>query len=250
MIKVSIITVCFNSIQTIEQTIESVICQDYADIEYIIIDGGSTDGTLDVIKRYDNYVDKFISEDDKGMYDALNKGIEISNGEIIGILNSDDTYSNKTILSSVANTFNKYNVALIWGNAVFVNAKMKIRRTYSGANISPSHFSFGIMPPHPSVFIKKCCYEQYGNFDIKYKIAADYDLLLRLLILNNCSFRYCPEISVYMKIGGISNRSLKNIVKLNKEIYQIHLSNHVPISIFNLLIKVPKRLLEIIKRPF
>jgi len=249
LIKVSIITVCFNSEKTIKDTIKSVIGQDYPEIEYIIVDGGSQDNTLSIIESYHRSITKIISEEDRGMYDALNKGIKNSNGQIIGILNSDDTFSDKTVISSIVNSFVTSKVDLIWGDVIFVDKKMKVRRVYSGADISPLSFNWGIMPPHPSVFVKKDCYEKFGYFNIKYKIASDYDLLFRFLTLNNLKYLYLPKVLVKMKIGGASNSSISSILKLNKEIYKIHRANGVPISVIHLIKKVPRRILELIKRP-
>ena len=248
-LKVSIITVCFNSEKTIRDTIESVINQNYSEIEYIIVDGKSKDKTLSTIKSYHKSIKKVISEKDHGMYDALNKGIRAASGDLIGILNSDDRYSDENVISSIVRVFTNNQINIAWGDVAFIDKKNKVKRLYSGGDISPSSFNNGIMPPHPSVFIKKNCYEKFGYFNTKYRIAADYDLLLRFLKLNNLRYFYMPKVLVKMKLGGVSNRSFSNVALLNKEIYEIHKSNGVPISIFNLMKKIPRRIMELVLKP-
>jgi len=249
LLKISIITVCFNSDRTIKETIESVLEQNYANIEYIIIDGGSEDKTISIIESFGTSIYKIISEKDDGYYDALNKGLALVSGGVVGILNSDDVLSDNGIISSIVKSFENNQVDIVWGDVVFIDKKNKVKRLYSGRDISPSSFNNGIMPPHPSVFIKKNCYEKFGYFNTKYRIAADYDLLLRFLKLNNLRYFYMPKVLVKMKLGGVSNRSFSNVALLNKEIYEIHKSNGVPISIFNLMKKIPRRIMELVLKP-
>jgi glycosyltransferase involved in cell wall biosynthesis len=249
LIKVSLITVCYNSEKTIRDTIESVIGQNYPDIEYIIVDGGSQDKTLSIIASYSHLIKKIISEEDNGMYDAMNKGISYASSDIIGILNSDDVFADENVVSNIVEIFIKRKIKVVWGDVAFVDNRNRIRRLYSGDRISRTSFNHGIMPPHPSVFIKKECYDIFGNFNIKYEIASDYDLLLRFLNLNNLKYYYFNKVLVKMKIGGKSNQSIRSIIALNKEIYEIHYSNGIPISIFNLLKKIPRRILELFNKP-
>jgi len=249
LVKVSIITVCYNSEKTIRDTIESVVSQNYSDIEYIIVDGGSKDKTLSIVESYHQSITKIISEEDSGMYDAMNKGINISTGNLIGILNSDDIFADENIVSIIVKIFSQNQVDIIWGDVVFIDKRNRIRRFYSGSGISPSSFDSGIMPPHPAVFIKKDCYENFGYFNIKYKIASDYDLLFRFLKLNDLKYFYLPKVLVKMKLGGASNSSISSIFKLNKEIFKIHHSYGNPISVISLMKKVPRRIFELIKRP-
>jgi glycosyltransferase involved in cell wall biosynthesis len=249
-LKVSLITVCFNSEKTIKRTIESVINQNYSDIEYIIVDGDSKDSTLSIIESYNMYIDKIISEKDLGMYYALNKGIENTSGDIIGIIHSDDIFFDNQVISNVVDVFNYNNKTdIVWGDIVFINNKNKIIRMYSGKKISSESFNYGIMPPHPSVFIKKYCYDEFGIFNTKYRIAADYDLIFRLIKINKIKYSYLPKILVQMNTGGLSNSSFLSILELNKEIYKIHNSSGFPISIFSLIKKIPKRFFELFNRP-
>jgi len=241
--KVSIITVVWNNKETIRDSIDSILSQTYQNIEYIIVDGGSNDGTVDVVKSYGDKIDKFISEADNGIYDALNKGIAISTGDIIGLLHSDDYYPNPNILSIVVEKFKNNDIDMIWGDIIYVNKKGESKRHYSGENIN---FNIGIMPPHPSVFIKKKCYEDFGYYNTDYRIAADYDLLFRFIKLNNLKCIYSNDIIVNMTPGGASNKNIFSSIKLNKEIYQIHKSHNRPISIFSLFKKIPRRISELI----
>ena len=246
--KVSIITVCFNSENTIEKSIISVHNQTYSNIEHIIIDGGSTDKTLNIIEKYDSNIATIVSEPDNGLYHALNKGIELSNGDLIGIMHSDDVFYDEKTLSIIVETVKSKDVDAVWGDVVFIDTKddYKIKRYYRADKISPDSFKKGIMPPHPSIYIKKIYYDKLGVYNLKYRIAADYDLALRFFLLNKLTYAYIPKIIVKMRKGGISNQSILNIIKLNMEIYKIHKANEVPLSIFDLARKIPQRLNEII----
>lgn len=249
--KFSLITVTYNSEDTIKETIESVLSQTHKNIEYIVLDGGSTDRTVEIVSIYGDYLSKFISEPDNGMYDAINKGINLSTGDIIGIINSDDIYYDNTIIQSVNDVFEFGNTDSIWGDVVVVSKKdiHKIVRYYSSKNICPYSFNHGVMPPHPAVFIKRKCYDRFGKFNIEYEIASDYDLLLRFYRINEISYKYMPKVMVKMKAGGKSNKNISSIIKLNAEIYKIHLENGVPISVYSLLRKLPRRFSELINRP-
>ena len=217
--KISIITVAFNSVQTIKDTIESIISQDYNNIEYIIIDGGSTDGTIDVVKQYTNSVVYFCSEADNGIYDGMNKGINAATGDIIGILNSDDFYPNSFIISNVAKSFEKHNCDAVYGDLVYVrsNDVTKITRYWQAGVYSTSKIKNGWMLPHPTFFVKQNIYKRYGLYDTDLKSAADYEMILKLLYKHNISVHYIPMILVNMRTGGESNKSFFNRLKANKE---------------------------------
>ncbi len=217
--KVSIITVCFNSEQTIEDTIQSVIHQDYSKIEYIILDGKSTDKTIDKVKSYGDKIDVFKSESDKGMYDALNKAIDLCTGEIIAILNSDDVYADEKVISDVVNVMVRDKTDAVYADLVYVdkNNLDKVTRIWKSGKYSRNSFLYGWMPPHPTFFVKKEVYEKHGKFNIELVSAADYELMLRLLHKYDVNTSYLPRVIVKMREGGLSNQSLYNRIRANKE---------------------------------
>ncbi|MEN8121865.1 MAG: glycosyltransferase family 2 protein [Bacteroidota bacterium] len=218
---ISIITATYNNEKTIEQTIQSVLKQTYPNIEYIIIDGKSTDETLNIIEKYKNKVSKVVSETDKGMYDALNKGIKIATSEIIGFLHADDFYKDEKVIEKIAEVFKTKNTESVYGDLEYVSSinPDKIIRQWKAEPFSIKELKKGWMPPHPTFFVKREIYKKYGNFNLNYKIAADYDLMLRFLGKHKISTSYLPEVLVKMRWGGKSNRSLANIVQKSKEDY-------------------------------
>ena len=219
MEKISIITVCFNSSNTIEGTIQSVISQNYTNIEYIIVDGLSTDNTLKIVEKYKNKISKLISEKDNGIYYAINKGIAASTGEIVAILHADDFYANENVISDVVGAFEKKNVDAVYGDLQYVDQldTNKIKRNWISKKYNKSNFLKGWMPPHPSFFVKRECYNKYGVFNTVLKSAGDYELMLRFLYKNNCSVDYIPQVLVKMRVGGKSNVSILNRIIANRE---------------------------------
>ena len=218
---ISIITVTYNNQKTVEHTIQSVLNQTYPNIEYIIINGKSTDGTLEKIKKYKNKISKVVSEADQGMYDALNKGIEIATGEVIGFLHADDFYNDKYVIEKIANIFNTQNIDSLYGDLEYVSASNpeKIIRNWKAGQFSIKELKKGWMPPHPTFFVKKEVYTKLGVFNLKFRIAADYDLMLRFLGKHKISTIYLPKVLVKMRWGGTSNRSISNIIQKSKEDY-------------------------------
>lgn len=221
--KISIITVCYNSSLTIQDTIQSVLSQTYFDIEYIVIDGLSDDETVDIIKRYEPQFNgrmRWISEKDKGLYDAMNKGIKIATGDIVGIINSDDFYHREDIIEKVAQAFEDKEVQATFSDVRFVNPDNlnKTIRYYSSKNFSPLKFRFGFMPAHPTFFTYKKYFEEFGYYKTSYKIAADYELLIRFLYVHRLKSRYLPFDFMKMRTGGVSTASVKSNLLLNKEI--------------------------------
>ena len=219
--KISIITCSYNAVNTIEETIRSVLLQKDADIEYIVIDGLSGDGTVDIVKKYSDKIYKFISEKDSGIYNAMNKGIKLAGGDIVGFLNADDVCFNEKIINEVIKVFDNENVDSVYGDLIYVSEdNNKIKRHWKSGNFNINNFKKGWMPPHPSFFVKKDIYEKYGGFNENYKISADYELMVRLLYKNKISTFYLPEILVKMKNGGISNK-ISHTFKRLKEDYDI-----------------------------
>ncbi len=236
--KISIITVCYNSEKTLRKTIESVLNQDYDNIEYIIVDGGSNDKTIEIINEYRENVTKFITEKDEGIYDAINKGILQASGEVLGILNSDDIFYNENTISIIAKYFNEnYILDSIIGDIIFINKKGHKHRHYSALNWTPKKFAWGIMPPHPSFYCKRSLFNRFGLYRIDFKIAADFELLVRFLLINKVSYEYIPEILVQMNLGGISTKSLKSNFLINNEVLRACIINNVNTNIFKLYSK-------------
>jgi glycosyltransferase involved in cell wall biosynthesis len=217
--KVSIITVAYNSATTIAETIDTVLSQDYPHIEYIVIDGLSEDGTQDIVKSYGKKITQFISERDSGLYDAMNKGIALATGEIIGILNSDDLYENNYVITSVVNEFQRTNADAVFGDLYYFKSDNpdKPVRYYRGKNFSKKKIEIGILPPHPTFFVKRSVYDEFGKFDLQFKLASDFDLMTRFLYVHNISFSYLPVTMVRMRLGGISTGNWKRIIQINKE---------------------------------
>ena len=209
----------FNSVETIRDTIKSIISQDYENIEYILIDAGSTDGTLDIIKEYEGYINYFSSEEDDGIYDGMNKGISVASGEVVGILNSDDFYPNSYIVSNVARTFEKRNCDAVYGDLLYVKFydTDKIVRYWQSGNYSVKKIKNGWMLPHPTFFVKREMYEKYGYYNTELKSAADYEMILKLLYKQNINVFYIPMILIKMRMGGKSNASIMNRIRANKE---------------------------------
>ena len=219
MKKISIITVAWNSAETIEDTIKSVVSQSYDQIEYIIIDGGSTDETLDIINRYKDQIDCVVSEPDKGIYDAMNKGVNKATGDVVGILNSDDFYEDADVLKDVMVRFNASDIEALYADLVYVdrNATDKIVRFWNAGEYKEGAFRKGWMPPHPAFFLSKKAYNTFGTYNLELRSAADYELMLRMIHKNGIVPEYLPRVITRMRTGGQSNVSLKNRIKANKE---------------------------------
>ena len=217
--KVSIITVCYNSESTIESTIQSVLNQDYKDIEYILVDGKSTDKTISIIDRYKSRISKLISEKDEGMYFAINKGIKHATGDVVGILNADDFYFNDKIISRIVKEFQSKKTDSVYGDLQYVKKDNpnEIFRHWKSERYTSKLFLKGWMPPHPTFFVKRNCYEKFGAFNTSFSISSDYELMLRFLYKHKISSSYIPEVLVRMRTGGMSNVSLKSRVKANRE---------------------------------
>lgn len=217
--KISIITITYNSAATLEQTIQSVLNQTYRSIEYIIVDGGSTDGTLAIIEKYKDKIHQFVSEKDNGLYDALNKAIAMASGDVIGMLHSDDFYIHDKVIEHYAAVFSKENPDAVYGDLYYVDKDNtdKIIRKWKSGTYRHGAFVNGWMPPHPTFFVKRNVYAAYGTFNPEFKSAADYELMLRFIHLHKIKLAYLPEYTVRMRVGGKSNKSVQNRINANLE---------------------------------
>lgn len=215
--KISIITVTYNSEKTIEDTLKSIQSQTYKNFEHIVIDGASTDGTLNIVRSFSNTI--VSSEPDNGIYDAMNKGLKLVSGDIIGILNSDDFYSSSNVLQLVVDAFCVNNIDSVYGDLQYVsqNNLNKVVRYWKAGRFKRERFLNGWMPPHPTFFVKRKCYQKYGCFDLDFDSAADYELMLRFLFKHQITTDYIPEVLIKMRVGGKSNASLMNRYRANKE---------------------------------
>ncbi|NDW11793.1 glycosyltransferase [Bacteroides sp. 214] len=245
--KISLITVSYNASSTIADTIKSVLAQTYPHIEYIIIDGGSTDSTIEIVKQYEPQFNnrlKWISEKDRGLYDAMNKGIRMATGDVVGIINSDDFYHRNDIIEKVIEAFLNKEVQALYGDVRFVipDNLDKTVRYYSSGIFSPKLFRFGFMPAHPTFFTYRRYFEEFGYYKTDYKIAADYELLIRFLYIHKLKYKYLPLDFMKMRTGGASTASIKSNITLNKEIVRACKENGIwtctPVLLLKYFIKV------------
>jgi glycosyltransferase involved in cell wall biosynthesis len=243
-LKVSIITVSFNSAKTIADTIESVLSQDFSQIEYIIVDGGSSDGTVEIIKQYQDRINHWVSEKDRGMYDAMNKGIALATGDVIGILNSDDVYINTHVVSELIELMQAKRAQVVFADLILVDQDhpQKVLRYYDSSYFHPNKFKYGWMPAHPTVFVKRELYEAVGKFSTTYQIAADYEMLIRILAIQRARYAYLPKPIVRMRSGGASTASLSRNWILNQEIVRACKENGIYSNMAMLLLKLPFKL--------
>lgn len=247
--KVSIITVTYNSARYLQSAIQSVAYQDYPNIEYIVVDGGSTDKTVSIIQGNSDCITKWISEKDNGMYDALNKGMEMATGDVIGILNSDDMLASTDIISKIVSCFSQQKVDSIFGDLLYVDTEEtdKIHRFWKGAPYRRSLFETGWMPAHPTFYVRKEVVDQLGGYRPSYFSAADFELMTRYLYKHRISSYYLPELIVKMRKGGMSNGTLQKRLRANRRDYLALKENHVPFPFIVSLIKPLRKLPQYIK---
>ena len=250
MMKVSIITVCYNSERTIEDTLKSVVQQTYQNIEHIVIDGNSSDSTNSIVQRYKDSVAIHVSEPDKGLYDAMNKGIKLATGDVVGILNSDDVFASKDAVTNFVAGFSD-SVDGVYSDLVYVSETdlSKVTRLYSSKVFKRSLIRFGIMLPHPTFYVRKSCYEKFGGYKIDYRVSADFELIARF-VCNNIRLKRINTISVKMREGGISSSGLAWRVHQNFEIVKACKSNGIYTNIFIVMLKLPYKLATLITRFF
>ena len=249
--KISIVTVCYNSANTIADTLKSIADQINVDVEHIVIDGQSSDETVAIIKKFPSET-TLISEPDKGIYDAMNKGIALANGDIVGTLNADDLYMNNRVLEDVMKIFNDPSVEACYGDLFYVhqNNVEQTVRFWKSKDYKADLFKSGWMPAHPTFFVRKSVYNQLGVFDLNYKIAADFELLFRFIERYKIKTKYIPKVLVKMRLGGTTNKNLSNIFRQNKEIISILNKYYVDFSIVKFVFKkVLNRFFQYIVHP-
>jgi glycosyltransferase involved in cell wall biosynthesis len=217
--KISIVTVCFNSGPTIAKTFNSIDNQSYQNVEVVVVDGGSTDNTVDVVKSFEKVIDVFVSEPDEGIYDALNKGLRLATGDVIGILHSNDFLASTTVLEEVAKNFARMpDMDILLSSINFVaDTDDEVIREYTARGFKPWMLSFGLMPPHPGSFVRSDVYKQVGLFNTSYRIAGDFDLFVRALAIERIIYRVFPLVSVSMTTGGASTSGFKSYQSITKE---------------------------------
>jgi len=232
-LKISIITVVYNNGSTIEDTIRSIEAQTYRDVEHIVIDGGSTDQTLDVIRRHQDKIAKLVSEPDRGIFDAMNKGLRLATGDVVAFLNADDIYADSDVLQRVAEVFADPTVEACYADLVYVAPEdmSKPVRYWQSRDFRPGLFARGWVPAHPTFFARRSAYERHGGYDDSLGLAADFDLMMRLLERYRLKSVYVPKVFVKMRLGGVSNRSIRNIVRQNIDIVRACSKNQVPVSL-------------------
>jgi glycosyltransferase len=246
-LKISIITVVYNNKRTIIDALNSVLNQTYSNIEYIVIDGNSTDGTMDILLEFRGRISKIISEKDSGIYDAMNKGISLATGDVIGILNSDDMYNSLDTVQYIMDSFNNDNdLDILFGDLVYVksNDTSAIVRNWIGQEYHDNYFENGNVPPHPSLFVRAHVYNQAGLFNLKYRLASDYEFMLRIFKKFDFKIKYLPILIVKMRLGGATNNSIFNILKGNSEILDAWRENGLTAPFLLMPLRLFKRLLQ------
>ena len=249
--KVSIITVVYNGAEHIRDCIDSVVNQTYPTIEYIIIDGKSTDGTVEIVQSYGTKVARFVSESDQGLYDAMNKGIRLATGDVIGLLNADDFYRHTEVVANMVGVFERTGSDAVYGDMIYVdrNDTQKLIRYWRSGWYREDAFKWGWMPGHLSFFAKRELYEKYGPFRLDMKSAADYELLLRFIHKNKIKLAYMDEVTIVMRAGGISNSSLKNRLRANRDDRLAWELNGVKPYFFTLWLKPLRKLNQYVSKP-
>lgn len=246
--KVSVITACYNSAETIGSALDSVARQTHREIEHIVVDGGSTDGTLELIKRHGT-VTKMIGGPDRGLYDALNKGIAASSGEVVAFLHSDDVYAAPDIVERVARQMGAQSLDALYGDVAFFRGSdpNRIVRVYSSRRFHPSRIGWGWMPAHPSLFVSRWIYEKYGTFKTDYEIAADFEFVARVFSRPSFRYAYQDQVLVKMRMGGISTRGLRSALIINRETIRACRENNIPTNYLKIMTKYPSKLMEFLR---
>jgi glycosyltransferase involved in cell wall biosynthesis len=248
--KVSIVTVSYNSARTIADCIDSVLSQNHPDIEYIVVDGASSDGTAEMVNRYGERISKFLSEPDQGIYDAMNKGLTLCTGDVIGILNSDDFYADDNVISDVVELLEKTNADSCYSDLLYVDREQtdEVVRTWISGEYHPNRFLKGWMPPHPTFFLRRKFYTKYGFFDLTFSTSADYELMLRMLFRHGLTSAYLNRVTIRMRAGGQSNITLHNRLKANREDRRAWKVNGLKAPVYTLMLKPLSKLGQFLKK--
>ena len=249
--KISVITVSFNSAATIVDSIRSVASQSYPDVEHIVVDGGSRDGTQELVRSCGERIAKFVSERDEGIYDAMNKGIRLATGDVVGFLNSDDVFASPEALETIARVFDDPSVDLCYGDVVYVarNDPRRVVRRYRSGPYLTNAFDRGWMPAHPTFYVRRRCYEELGGFDLEYKLQADFELAMRFIQIHRLRSVYLPQVMVRMLTGGASNASVRNVIRGNLEAYRACRKHQRPVGPLFVIRKVLSRIPQFLFRP-
>ena len=244
--KTSVITVCFNSAQTIADTLASIAAQTHPEIEHIVVDGASTDGTLEIIKRHGTHVARLISEPDRGIYDAMNKGLGLASGDVIGFLNADDVYADNGVLERVSAIMARDDLDALFGDVAFFSSNDPQRdvRIYRSVRFRPDRIAWGWMPAHPALFVRREVFQRAGAFRTDYRIAGDFEFVARAFGKHTLRYRHLPEVLVRMRTGGISTGGWRNTLLLNREVLRACRENGIPTNMLKILSKYPAKLLE------
>lgn len=250
-LKISLITVCYNSAATLRDTLESVAAQTHPDIEHLIIDGGSLDATLDLVRAHRRHPGLVVSEPDRGIYDAMNKGLALATGEVVGFLNSDDVLADPDVLARIAGAFESSPVEACYGDLVYVSARDtdRIVRYWQSRPYEPGLCRRGWMPAHPTFYVRRRVYERHGGFDESLRIAADFEICLRLLEVQRLPAAYLPTVLVRMRMGGASNASLRNILRANREVSRALRKHGYRGGWWPILNKLASKLVQLVQRP-
>lgn len=248
--KISVVTVSFNAAHTLGDTLDSVAAQTHAKVEHILVDGASKDGTLEVARRHGQHLARLISEPDRGIYDAMNKGLALATGEVVGFLNSDDIYADAEVLQRVSMIMAKGGLDALFGDAEFVSPSRPDHpvRRYRSDRFSPGRIGWGWMPAHPALFLRRSVFEHFGHFRTDYRIAGDFELVARIFHGGTLRYRHVPEVLVRMRTGGISTGGWRNTLLLNREVLRACRENGISTNLPKILSKYPAKLLEFLHR--
>lgn len=248
--KISIITVCYNAEAHIDETLRSVVMQDHRDIEHIVVDGGSSDGTMAKVERYREVLAHVVSERDKGVYDAMNKGLRLATGEVVAFVNAGDMIARRDVLSAMVKEFERNDADVIYGDALMVDPEdiTKVKRYWRGGDYDRENFRKGWMPPHLGTYIRRSAYQRFGHFREDLKVSADYELMFRFLYKHRLRARHVPKVLVRFRLGGVSNRSLAHVWRANLEVFKAWKLNGEQVSPLIVVRKPISKLWQYFKR--